>query len=485
LGFALQSTNMTDRDIKYFTFPGELLIQMLQMLVLPLIITSVVTGMSSVDRKAYRKMGLQALCYYAMTTLMAVFTGIILVVLIQPGRSPRSTSASSAGEVEAVQTLDAFLDLIRNMFPSNLVAACFQLVRSAAIMASFFFVFFIMVLVNTYDFLLSFIQYKTVYSKSPGVGNLTQTNDTVPMPGTSDGVNILGILVFCVTFGLVLGNMEAEGKPLRDFFDCLNTAIMRLVGIVIWFSPVGILFLVAGQILKMRDIGVIGVQVAMYILTVLAGLVIHSFFTLPLIYVIVTRKNPFRFMIGVLQALTTAFGTSSRRAALPVLHATVHAFTSVTLPVTIHCLENDLNMDKQVTRFMLPIGSTMTLDGTALYEAVASIFIAQVYQMELDLGQIIIHQVITATVAATGGTGIPQGGVVTMAIVLTSVGLPIEGISLIITVDWILDRVRTTTNVLGDCFGVGVVQHLSRRELESSGPAEERLVEENRQKPSD
>ncbi|XP_047224612.1 excitatory amino acid transporter 1-like [Girardinichthys multiradiatus] len=436
LGFALRHINMAAREIKCLMFPGEMLLRMMQMMVLPLVVSSVIAGLSNVDRRAFGKIGLRTFIYYFLTIVMVVFTGISLVVLIQPGKSSWQASKSSAGKKEALQSVDAFLDLIRNIIPSNLVEACFR-------------------------------KYKTVYrSRESAVKHLEVINVTTetPMSGTSDGINIVGLLVFSIGFGLILSSMGTEGKPLRDLINCLNKTIMLLVKVAIWYSPVGIIFLMAGQVVKMTDAADISRDVAMYTLTVITGLIIHGCVTLPLIYFIVTRKNPLRFYGGILQALSTAFGTSS---------------SSATLPVTLHCMEENHKMDKQVTRFMLPIGATMNMDGAALYEAVAALFIAQVNDMDFNLGQIIVLSLIV-TAVSTGSAGIPQAGMVSMLIVLCSTGLPTEDISLLLMVDWIVDRIRTAINVLGDCIGVGVVQHLSRHELQKSSPAETRfLTEEN------
>ncbi|XP_004554998.3 excitatory amino acid transporter 4 isoform X2 [Maylandia zebra] len=465
LGFALRPYNLSLREIKYFSFPGELLMRMLKMLVLPLIVSSLITGISSLDSKASGKMGLHAVVYYMVTTLIAVFIGIVIVVIIQPGKGNRDSPVANGGNIEPVQATDAFLDLIRNMFPPNLVEACFK-------------------------------QYKTVYKKTVYTRNVTVTlnltdslnvtdsalsmnlstvlhtiqetvEEVVPVSGSSSGVNALGLVVFSMCFGLVIGNMKQQGQALREFFDCLNEAIMRLVAIIIWYAPVGILFLIAGKIVEMKDLAEVGSQLGMYTVSVIVGLLIHGLFVLPMLYFLVTRKNPYSFIGGLLQALITALGTSS---------------SSATLPITFRCLEENNQVDKRVTRFVLPVGATINMDGTALYEAVAAIFIAQVNGMELNFGQILTIS-ITATAASIGAAGIPQAGLVTMVIVLTSVGLPTEDITLIIAVDWFLDRLRTTTNVLGDSLGAGIVEHLSRKELQNQDAEVRNSVIEENEKP--
>uniref|UniRef100_A0A4W5PXQ3 Amino acid transporter n=1 Tax=Hucho hucho TaxID=62062 RepID=A0A4W5PXQ3_9TELE len=469
LGSALRPHNLTPREIKYFAFPGELLMRMLQMLVLPLIISSLVTGISSLDSKASGKMGMRAVGYYMVTTLIAVFIGIVIVIFIKPGKGHRDSPVASSGTIEPVQAADAFLDLIRNMFPPNLVEACFKqcckpsrwvihisgewgdLPRSPLGKKE---LQLLWINVNIMWMVVLLLLQETVV-------------EMIPVSGSSNGVNALGLVVFSMCFGLVIGSMKQQGQALRDFFDCLNEAIMRLVAIIIWYAPVGILFLIAAKIVEMKNLAEVGGQLGMYTVSVIVGLLIHGLFVLPLLYFLVTRKNPYTFIAGLLQALITALGTSS---------------SSATLPITFRCLEENNRVDKRVTRFILPVGATINMDGTALYEAVAAIFIAQVNDMELNFGQILTIS-ITATAASIGAAGIPQAGLVTMVIVLTSVGLPTEDITLIIAVDWFLDRLRTTTNVLGDSIGAGIVEHLSHQELQSQDVEVGNSVIEENEKP--
>ncbi|OXB59988.1 hypothetical protein ASZ78_008124 [Callipepla squamata] len=471
LAFSLRPYQLTYRQIKYFSFPGELLMRMLQMLVLPLIVSSLITddrlaylvclpdspGMASLDGRASGKMGMRAVVYYMVTTIIAVFIGILMVIIIHPGKGSKD-KLHREGRIEQVQTTDAFMDLVRNMFPPNLVEACFKQYKtqystrvftrtvlhssnvSAAVATTQ------LPAPENFTGILENVTY--------ALGTISEVltfEEVIPIPGSANGVNALGLVVFSMCFGLVIGSMKQKGRALREFFNCLNEAIMRLVAIIIWYAPVGIMFLIAGKILEMDDLAVMGGQLGMYTLTVIVGLLIHALCILPLLYFIVTHRNPWVFIAGLLQALITALGTSS---------------SSATLPITFRCLEENNGVDRRITRFVLPVGATINMDGTALYEALAAIFIAQVNNYELDFGQIITIS-ITATAASIGAAGIPQAGLVTMVIVLTSVGLPTEDITLIIAVDWFLDRLRTTTNVLGDSLGAGIVEHLSRHELDA------------------
>lgn len=263
-----------------------------------------------------------------------------------------------------------------------------------------------------------------------------------------------------IFLGAVLASFpDAKKKPLVEILSVLDAMMMKAVMIMIWYSPIGILFLVLGKILTVKSLtGTMGL-LGLYMVAVITGLVIHACITLPLIYLVCTRQNPLKFARGMSQALTMAFATAS---------------SAATLPISMKCLEDKLHIDPRIIRFVLPIGATINMDGTALYEAVASIFIAQMHgEFELTFSKVVVVS-LTATLASIGAAAIPSAGIITMMIVLSAIGLPQEEVALIIAVDWLLDRFRTTVNVWGDAIGAGIVQKRLGSSLEKLDAVEEK-----------
>ncbi|XP_060933707.1 excitatory amino acid transporter 5 [Limanda limanda] len=444
LGFMLRGTQLSTQAKLYFSFPGELLMRMLKMLILPLITSSLMSGLSSMESKACCRMGVLTVTYYLWTTFIAVVVGILLVIIIKPGVGTEMESHRLGGG-PVMTSADALIDLIRNMVPSNLIEATFQQYKTDLIP---------ILKVQTRTVQPNFVYLvpdeddpkgRTVYLELTPPPEITYKTK----PGSSQQMNVLGIVIFSATMGLLLGRMGERGAPLVNVCQCINECVMKIINAAVWYFPFGIIFLVAGKILDMQDPSTLGKKLGWYGITVLAGLFVHGLVLLPLFYFLLTRKNPFTYIRGLLQALVIALATSS---------------SSATLPITMKCLLENCHVDRQIARFVLPVGATINMDGTALYEAVAAIFIAQVNDYELDLGQLVTIS-ITATAASIGAAGIPQAGLVTMVIVLTSVGLPPDDITLIVAIDWILDRFRTMINVLGDALAAGIIAHLCRKDF--------------------
>ncbi|XP_042152574.1 solute carrier family 1 member 8b [Oncorhynchus tshawytscha] len=446
LGFSLRSFNLSTQAKIYFSFPGELLMRMLKMLILPLITSSLMSGLSAMDTKASGQLGVLTITYYLWTTFIAVIVGIILVLVIHPGTGTEK-DGHRGGSGPVMTSADALLDLIRNMIPSNLIEATFQQYRTdlVPIVAS-------SLVESQANYVYVMPDHNNPQLGHPVFLEITPAPDIKYkiVPGHSSGMNVLGIVIFSATMGLLLGKMGERGAPLVNVCQCVNECVMKIINAAMWYFPFGIVFLVAGKILDMHDPAHLGEKLGMYFITVLAGLFVHGLILLPLFYFVITRKNPFTYIRGLLQALVIALATSS---------------SSATLPITMKCLLENCGVDRQIARFVLPVGATINMDGTALYEAVAAIFIAQVNEYELDFGQLVTIS-ITATAASIGAAGIPQAGLVTMVIVLTSVGLPPADITLIVAIDWVLDRFRTMINVLGDALAAGIMCHLCKKDFE-------------------
>uniref|UniRef100_A0A8C0QHK7 Amino acid transporter n=1 Tax=Chelonoidis abingdonii TaxID=106734 RepID=A0A8C0QHK7_CHEAB len=493
LGFFLRTRRLSQQEISYFQFPGELLMRMLKMLILPLVVSSLMSGLAALDAKTSSRLGIITVTYYLWTTFVAVIVGIIMVSIIHPGGAAQKENTEESGK-PIMSSADALLDLIRNMFPANLVEATFKQYRTKSIP---------IVKSNkaasestTRRFIIYGVQDENGSNVQNFALDITPPPEVIykSEPGTSDGMNVLGIVIFSATMGIMLGRMGNSGVPLVSFCQCLNESVMKIVAVAVWYFPFGIVFLIAGKILEMDDPTAIGKKLGFYAITVVCGLVVHGLFILPMMYFFITKKNPIVFIRGILQALLIALATSSRNVLaaasrhphwpgtvnrsqweprlLPTCVWFLFLFwmfcSSATLPITFKCLLENNHVDRRIARFVLPVGATINMDGTALYEAVAAIFIAQVNNYELDFGQIITIS-ITATAASIGAAGIPQAGLVTMVIVLTSVGLPTDDITLIIAVDWALDRFRTMINVLGDALAAGIMAHVCRKEFTKDG----------------
>lgn len=270
------------------------------------------------------------------------------------------------------------------------------------------------------------------------IGSLVTPNVVAAAADT----RLLPLIVFCLLFAAALTTIGEKNKTIIRFFDGLNEVMMKLVMWIMIFAPLGIFALIAGRFGKAGGGEAVKnelISVGSYCFTVLLGLTIHFIL---LFIVLIALSNRGRHYLGkLLRALITAFGTAS---------------SSATLPLTMQCAR-EAGVDNRSIKFVLPVGATVNMDGTALYESVAVMFIAQAYGYTMGLSdQVLIF--ITATLAAIGAAGIPQAGLVTMLIVLAAVGLPAEGIGLLLAVDWLLDRFRTTVNVWGDSVGAAVLE---------------------------
>jgi len=373
---------------------GEVFLNLLKMIVVPLVITSVMTGILGLgDIRKLGKPGAAAVGYYLCTTVLAVIVGLIVVNVMQPG----------VGAVDQER-----LDAIAAEHQADETIAGRETPSIGTILTN-------MVLMLFTDNLFK------------------ETVET----------NLLPLIIFSIIFAGVLTTMDAKVDTLKQIISQANDALMVFVLLLMRLAPLGIFCLVAarfweaqakGQFLdELKSIGI-------YVVTVLVGLAIHAFITLPAIYWIFTRQNPYVYVFRMARALLTAFSTAS---------------SSATLPVTMEVAE-EAGVSSRATDFVLPLGATINMDGTALYEAVAAIFIAQAIGMPLGAGAMVTIA-ITATLAAIGAAGIPEAGLITMLIVLEAVGLPLEYVALILPVDWLLDRFRTAVNVWGDSVGAAVV----------------------------
>jgi Na+/H+-dicarboxylate symporter len=265
-----------------------------------------------------------------------------------------------------------------------------------------------------------------------------------PFAALANG-KVLAVVIFALFMGIALVMGGERYQNIHKLLQEAQELIMRIVGWIMRLAPLGIMALLA-QLVANQDLSLLQTM-GKFVTIVVATTLIHGVIILPLLLYLVTGVTPLRFWRGAREALITAFATSS---------------SSATLPVTLRCVENKLHVKPEIAGFVVPLGATINMDGTALYEAAAALFIAHLAGIELGMGQQLVV-FFTAMIAAMGAPGIPSAGMVTMVMVLQSVGLPAEAIAILLPIDRLLDTLRTTVNVEGDMVGSLIVQKLVQR----------------------
>lgn len=388
---------------------------LLKMILVPLVASSVIVGVNAIgDPSKLGKVGGWTVAYYFGTMLIAVITGLILVSLIMPG-DPGGQGAGlgldviSSGEQTYAQQAGDKREQVEATGAAGMAGALQNL-----------------------------------------VSQLIPSN---PLGAAAD-FKLLPLIAFSIILGVALAAGGEKSRPVVSFFEGLMDAVMRIVDWILKLAPIGVFALVAWTVARI-GLGSLFGPLAAYVATVISGLAIHALITLPLILWLTVRAKPWAYLKGMRPALLTAFGTDS---------------SSATLPVTMEAAEA-AGCSRRSSRFVLPLGATINMDGTALYEAVAVVFLFQAYGIQLGLAELVLIAV-TATLAAVGAAGIPSAGLVTMVIVVEAVNsslgnlpgtatLPIAAVGLILGIDRMLDMCRTTVNVWGDAVGARIISKLA------------------------
>ena len=377
-----------------FNFIGTLFLNALKMIIVPLIVSSIIVGIAGVGGTVgLGRLGGKTILYYLVTSLIAILTGLILVNLFAPGIIEGQPARDVLG-----------LDVDQAAIATDKVG-------------------------------------------SRGVGDIADVFLSMVPPNivaaAADG-QMLGLIFFSLLFGYFMTRIGESWRDMQlNFWQGVYHTMMKITEFIMKFAPLGVFGLVAKVIagIEPEQVGELAASLGVFFITVVLALAVHVLITLPVLLKFIGRVRPFRQYVAMAPALLTAFSTAS---------------SSATLPLTLDCVEKNAKVSNRTSSFVLPLGATVNMDGTALYECVAAMFIAQAYGLELSLTtQFVI--VLVALLTSIGVAGIPAASLVAITIILTTIGLPLEALGLILAVDRILDMFRTAVNVFSDSCGAVII----------------------------
>lgn len=392
-GYLMKNMELKEVVVDWVKPFGTIFINLLKMIAVPLIVVSLIVGLSDLkDIAKLSKLGGRTVVLYLFTTVTAVSIGLVLANLIKPG--------------------DYINDESRKSLLENFAGDAAQKIELA--------------------------------EKAKNSGPLQPLVDVVPenlFLAMTDNASMLQVILFVILMGIGLILIdENKAKPVVDFFKGLNDVILKIIDIIMMFSPIGVFALMAALMVEIPDFSTLN-ALLVYALTVVLGLIIMTFVVYPALLITLAKYSPVKFFKAISPAQLLAFSTSS---------------SAATLPVTMERVTEHVGVDEEVSSFVLPLGATVNMDGTSLYQAVAAVFIAQAMGIPLDL-QTQLMIVVTATLASIGSAAVPSAGMVMLVIVLGQAGIPEAGLALIFAIDRPLDMCRTVVNVTSDATVATVV----------------------------
>ena len=372
---------------------GKIFVNLLKLIAVPLVFASLIKGVASLsDISKLSRIGGKTIAIYLVSTVIAVTIGLLLVNTVKPGEGFDKDSISKTEQIE--EGANKKIKAAENVKDGGPLQFLVDIVPT-----------------NIFD-------------------------------AASNNRNMLQVIFFAILFGIALVMIPNEKTTyVKGFFDGINDIILQIVDIIMMAAPYGVFALLGGLVVDFGASAELFISLAKYSVTVIVGLLLMILVVYPLIFRIFTKMKYKDFFKGIMPAQMLAFSTSS---------------SAATLPVTMERCEDHLGVSEEVSSFVLPLGATINMDGTSLYQAVAAVFIAQAYGMDLDMGQQLTI-VLTATLASIGAAAVPGAGMVMLVIVLGAIGVPTEGLALIFGVDRLLDMMRTVVNVTGDATVATVV----------------------------
>ncbi|XP_062605317.1 excitatory amino acid transporter 1-like [Saccostrea cucullata] len=426
IGFGIREVRPSTDVIQWIGMPGDLFMRSLQMMIVPLIVTSIINSTASSDLKSNGRVGLVSITYILLTNSMGCIIAITLIYIIKPGRV--NVVHSEKVMVNKIQSQDVFADLLRNIIPDNLVEAAFRKTQTQ-------------------------FQSKIVWSESKNLSNSTnatadvkQNLEMVKIVGKSYGPNILGLILACLVIGIAAGRFKEKVKTFIDFFAMSAEIVLQILRWFIWLTPIGVISLTAASIAGARDVTETFVSLGYFVLTVTLGLVFSQAILLPLIFLLLLEKNPYKHILSVKRAWLIGFSFGSSALAMPNL---------------LHVCENVIKIERRITSFVIPLCCTSNGDGSALFMSAASMFIAQYSGYTLTFGNVIIIGFLAAF-STLSLPAMPSASIVTIVMILSAINIPVHEVPILFAVEWFLDRLRTGANVESHFICAGITDHLRR-----------------------